>query len=167
MRFYEIMFDFVMCQDTFEPICFKLRMMLNMTKLYSLMPEWLTLMFTQGHRVTGNVERVLSFCCKVAWSNPNVCDGWLCKSYDCEEVLQVWRIWIVWAFAPLIPLLFLLHWMITNIRAQTWESCSSSFLSPHHSRTGLIRTEKKTDLSWHVLVMAVATSKYPVNTHPR
>ena len=32
------MFDIVMCQDTCEPICFKLSMMLKNTKLYNLVP---------------------------------------------------------------------------------------------------------------------------------
>ena len=62
-------FIIVLCWDTREPICFKLRMMLNMTKLYSLSPVWMTLMFTQDHRVTGKLELVPSFCCEIAWSN--------------------------------------------------------------------------------------------------
>ena len=81
------MFNIIMCQDTFEPICFKLGMMLNTTKLYILIPVWMTLMFIQGHRVTGNLEFVESICCQVAWSNSNVSDGWLWKRDDCEEVL--------------------------------------------------------------------------------
>ena len=60
-----------------EPICFKHSMMLNTTKLYSLIPVWMTLMLTQGHRVTGKVELVQSFCRTVAWSNSNVHDDWL------------------------------------------------------------------------------------------
>ena len=47
-------------------------------------------MFTQGHGVTGKLELVQSFCCKVARHNPNVCDGLLCKEDDCEKVLSVW-----------------------------------------------------------------------------
>ena len=90
-----------MCQNTWEPICFKLGMMLNTTKLYSWNPIWMSLMFTQGHRVTGNMELVQSFCCEVAWRYSNVRDGWLCKEGDCEEVLKVWRVWVVWAFVPL------------------------------------------------------------------
>ena len=46
----------IMCQDTCELICFKLGMILNTTKLNSLIPVWMTLMFTQGHGVTGQVE---------------------------------------------------------------------------------------------------------------
>ena len=52
------MFNIVMCQDTYEPICFKLGIKLNMTKLYSFIPVWMTLMFTQGHMVTGKLEFV-------------------------------------------------------------------------------------------------------------
>ena len=81
------MFIIVMCKDTFEPIGFKLVMVLNSTELYSLIPVWTTLMFTHGHRVTGKIEVVQSFCYKVAWSSSDVHDGWLCKEDDCEEVM--------------------------------------------------------------------------------
>ena len=43
------------CLDTREPICFKLGMMLGTTNLYSMISVWMTLMFTQGHRVTENL----------------------------------------------------------------------------------------------------------------
>ena len=46
-----------MCQETFESIC--LNVMLNTCKLYTLIPVWITLMFTQGHRVVGKLELVL------------------------------------------------------------------------------------------------------------
>ena len=62
-------------------------MRLSATKLYILIPVWMTLMFTQGHKITGNLELVRSFCCKVAWSNSDICDCWLCKGDDCGEVL--------------------------------------------------------------------------------
>ena len=91
-----------MYQDAWKAICFKLGMKLNMTKLYSLIPVWMTLMFIQGHSITGKVELVQSFCCKVAWSNADVFDGWLCKEDDGEEVLPVMQIWIVWAFSLLV-----------------------------------------------------------------
>ena len=42
-----------MCQGTGEPVCFKLGMMLNTTELCSLIPVWMTLIFTQ---VTGLLE---------------------------------------------------------------------------------------------------------------
>ena len=61
--------------------------MLDTTKLYSFIPVWMTLMFTQGDRVTAKLELVHSFCWKVAWSNSNVYDSWLCKQDDCEQVL--------------------------------------------------------------------------------
>ena len=50
--------------------------MQDMTKFYSLIPVWMILMFTQGHRDMGKLEPVQSFCWKVAWSNSNVHDGW-------------------------------------------------------------------------------------------
>ena len=49
--FMKYMFNSVMCQDICEPICVILGMLLNTTKLYCLIPVWMTLMFTQGHRV--------------------------------------------------------------------------------------------------------------------
>ena len=52
--------NIVMCQDTCEPICFKLGIMLDTTKLYS----WNDL--DVHSRVTGKIELVQSFCCKVA-----------------------------------------------------------------------------------------------------
>ena len=60
--------------------------MLNMTKVGSV-PVWMTLMFTQGHRVMEKLKLVQSFCCKVALSNSNVHNGWLCKRDDNEEIL--------------------------------------------------------------------------------
>ena len=38
-------------------------------------------------KVTGKQELLQSFCCKVAWNNSNVPEGWLCKGDYCEEVL--------------------------------------------------------------------------------
>ena len=34
-----------------EPICFKLGKMIDMTTLYSFIPVWITLIFTEDHRV--------------------------------------------------------------------------------------------------------------------
>ena len=45
------------------------------------------MMFTQDHRITGKVQHVQSFFCKVVWSNSNARDDLLCKEDDCEEVL--------------------------------------------------------------------------------
>ena len=42
--------NIVLCWDISEPICFKLDMMWDMTILYSLIPVWMTLKLTQGHR---------------------------------------------------------------------------------------------------------------------
>ena len=46
--------------DACEQICFKLGMMLDMTRLYSLIEILMTLMFTQGHRGMGRLEPGLS-----------------------------------------------------------------------------------------------------------
>ena len=56
------------------------------TVLNSTVWVWITLIFTQGHRVMGKVELVWSFCCKVTWSYSSLHDGWLCKGDDCKEV---------------------------------------------------------------------------------
>ena len=50
------MFNIIMCQGTCKPIGFKLGMMLNTTKIYSLVPVLVTLMFSQNHMVTGKLE---------------------------------------------------------------------------------------------------------------
>ena len=65
--FMKYTFNIVMCQDTCELICFKFDVMLNITIFYSLIPVWMTLMFARGYRITGKLELVQSFFCKVAW----------------------------------------------------------------------------------------------------
>ena len=102
--FLTYVFDAIICQDTFEQICFVLGMMLSTIEVYSLIPVGMTMMFTQGHRVMvmGNLELVQSFCSRVAWSSSIVHDGWLSKGDDCDEVVSVWWIWIVWAFTVLV-----------------------------------------------------------------
>ena len=69
--FYEIYVWHCHC----GPICFNFGMKLYTTKLYSLIPVWMALLFTQGHRVARKLEPVQSLCWKVAWSSSNVCDG--------------------------------------------------------------------------------------------
>ena len=102
--FLTYVFNAIICQDTFEQICFVLGMMLSTIEVYSLIPVGMTMMFTQGHRVMvmGNLELVQSFCSRVAWSSSIVHDGWLSKGDDCDEVVSVWWIWIVWAFTVLV-----------------------------------------------------------------
>ena len=85
--FIKYMINIVVCRDACEPICFKLDVMLGMTKLYNLIPVWMTLVFTQGHRIMGKLEFELPLFRKVALSNSSVHEGWLCKGDDCEEVL--------------------------------------------------------------------------------
>ena len=79
--------NIVLCRNISETICFEAGTTLEKTRLYSLIPAWMTLCFTKGHRVTGKLQSMQSFCCQVAWSDSNVHDDWLCKEYDCEEVL--------------------------------------------------------------------------------
>ena len=52
----------------------------------------MTVIFTQGHRVTGRLEIVESFFFKVAWRNPNFCAGGVYRVDDFTEHLQIWRI---------------------------------------------------------------------------
>ena len=89
-------FNIVLYQETGEPICSKRGIMLNTTKLSSLIPVWMTLMFTQGHRVTGHLckhsvvkfhEATQMFMMVDYVRKVTVNDGWLCKEGDCEEVL--------------------------------------------------------------------------------
>ena len=56
------MFNIVMCQDTCEPICYKLGTMLNTIKVYCLIPVCMTVMITEGHMVAGKLEIAQSFC---------------------------------------------------------------------------------------------------------
>ena len=87
----EFTINILLCQDTYEPIHFKLGMLLDMTKLYSLISVWMTMMFTQGHKVMGKLELVQSFFEKL--HEATVHYGWLHKGNDCEEV-PVWGIWM-------------------------------------------------------------------------
>ena len=62
LDFMRCMFSIVMFQEPCKMIYFKLGIMLITTKLYSVIPVRITLMSTQRHRVTGNLELVQSFC---------------------------------------------------------------------------------------------------------
>ena len=52
-NFIKCTFNIVMCRDTYESICLKICVIQSTTKLYSLIPVWMTLMLTQGSRFTG------------------------------------------------------------------------------------------------------------------
>ena len=54
--FMEYTFNIVLCQDTCEPICYKLGMMLSTTKLCCLIPVWVTLMFARDDRLVGKAR---------------------------------------------------------------------------------------------------------------
>ena len=45
-------------------LCFKLGVVLDSPTMYSLIPVWVTLTFTQGHRVSGKMKLAQSICCK-------------------------------------------------------------------------------------------------------
>ena len=59
------------------------------------------------------------FCCRVACSSHDFCNGWLCKWDDCKKVLSVWWIWIIWVFV----LLFLYHSNLSFFVLAMWVSC--------------------------------------------
>ena len=61
--------DAVLCRNTCEPICFKVGVMPDSTRLYSLILVLITLMFTQGHRVAGKLELVKSSVVKLNEAN--------------------------------------------------------------------------------------------------
>ena len=73
-------FGIVVCQDTCEPICFKLGVMLNTTEVCSLILVWIIVSFSQSHWVMGKLELEQSFCCKVEWSNSNVQNDYVRKA---------------------------------------------------------------------------------------
>ena len=52
----------VLFRDTCERTGFLLCMVLDMTKLYCLIPALMTLMFTQCHRFKGNLEFLVCSC---------------------------------------------------------------------------------------------------------
>ena len=59
-------FNVSLCQDTFKLICFTVGMTLDMTKFCNIIPAWITLTFSQGHRIMGKLEPVQSCCCEIA-----------------------------------------------------------------------------------------------------
>ena len=92
------------CIWTRKPICSKVGKMLDIVKLFSNIPVWMTLTVTEDHRVTGKLELVPSVCCKMAWSNRNISSVWLHQADDFRKDMYLSQIWIVWVFGP--PVLF-------------------------------------------------------------
>ena len=91
-------FKFGLHVDSYEQISFKLSVMIDMTKVYILIPLLIALIFIQEHRDTRKLELVPSSCCKVAGSSSNLCSSLSCKGDDNTEILWVWQIWIIRAF---------------------------------------------------------------------
>ena len=81
-----------------------LGMMLNVTKLYSLIPPWMTLMFRQGHKVM----RSKSLCSHTIVELYEATQMFMVVNHVREMTVHMWRslvclmIWIIWAFAPLV-----------------------------------------------------------------
>ena len=61
--FIRSMIDIVLCQDSCKPICFKLGVMLDTVKLFSLIPVCMAVMFTQGHKKARTCAVILLLCC--------------------------------------------------------------------------------------------------------
>ena len=98
--FFKYTFYIVLWKDIYEWICFKPGMVLYTTKLYSKIPVWMILMFTQGYRVTGKLELVRSFCCEVAWSNSNVPDGCghsVVKLHEATQMFLMVAVILLWS----------------------------------------------------------------------
>ena len=80
--FINCTFKIWICSDAFRSISLKLGKIMDTTKLYILIPVKVTLTFSQGHSVRKQLL-VQIFCCRVAWSSPDFCNGWLCKGDVC------------------------------------------------------------------------------------
>ena len=90
------------CLDAFTPISLKFGMMTNAANFFRFMYIWMTMAFTQEHRVIRKLEHVKLFCCKVAWSIPNFCDGWFVTEITAKKSCV-----IVWNMGCLNHLFFL------------------------------------------------------------
>ena len=73
--FIKCTFNIVLFWDTCQLMCAKLSIMLSLSKLNSLIPVWLTLMFTHGHRATWKLELEYSSCHRDAWSSSYAYDS--------------------------------------------------------------------------------------------
>ena len=49
-------FNIGLCLDIFEPVSFKLGLVIAVPKVYTLVPVWMALPFTQGHMVSRKIE---------------------------------------------------------------------------------------------------------------
>ena len=101
--FKDNIFKIALCLDASELICFKLGMMIDMTKLPILIPVWSTLTLTQGHRVVRKLELTQSFCSKVAWRSPDIHSGWVCRGMSAQKSCKY--VWWIWSFERLFILL--------------------------------------------------------------
>ena len=63
-----------MSLDACEPISFKLGMVIEITKLYILIPVWMTSTFTQGHMIMTNL---------------NLCDHSVVKWHDLVQSFAI------------------------------------------------------------------------------
>ena len=120
---------------------------------------WVTLTFTQGHRIIEKLELVQNF--TVFWSSSrqsNVCDCLLCNGVDFKEILQVWWIWISWTFALLLfcsdSFLFLTH-LEKKFSFFDWNICRNSSKYLNHID---LQTQLKNQLWKNLFVIWKASS---------
>ena len=78
------------CVRTLRTDLFRTWLMLSTTKLFSLVPVWMTLMFIEDQRFIKKLELEHSLCCKVARSNSSVDMVHCVRKTTVKEVLKVW-----------------------------------------------------------------------------
>ena len=84
--------------DADEPFSLQPVVVIDISKVCSLIPVWLTLTFFPGHSVWRNLELMQSFCCKLAWSSAFFYNSWICKGDDCKGALESGWICIILAY---------------------------------------------------------------------
>ena len=119
------------------PVSFKHDIILDMTKLYSFIPVWMTLTFNQCGTIIRKQECLQSLCCKEKRSIENFCRGY-CQEDVLKEVMQVWQIWVIWAFAFSLFLLFLRN------RTEIETDCVFVYLSIHIENAYMCEKQRNT-----------------------
>ena len=117
-------FNILLHQDTWERICFKFGIMIDITKLMS--PVWIALILIQGHKVKGKLEHTSSFCCKVAWSNPDLYNGWLCWGDDFKKPCKCGE----YGSSEHLLFLFLVLYLLSCF--VRFEACRDSLVFQYH-----------------------------------
>ena len=107
--FMKCMFNNVMNQNTCKAICFKLDVMLKTTNVFSLIPVWMTLIFTQVHRVMGKLELVQSSVVKSYEITKIFKMGDYVRKMTVKKSYKSFEYGSFWAFALLVLMLSRWH----------------------------------------------------------